>query len=201
MRDSLTKLFGNHLVNLDMLPDDAVVIDAGACVGNFIKDIHEHVKQPFIFAIEPSKGNIPNLMELSELRLTHAGLLLITEAALVGQKEPNEMEFREIKDRPEWGNVNGLYSNRGYNSYMVETINLKDLLYTIPLKTIHYLKMDIENSEWDVVNDMNEDTAKRIQQISMEIHGHQIKITKKLEDLGYKTLFEKGELYAVKKES
>lgn len=196
MRDSLTELFGNHLVNLDMLPDDAVVIDAGACVGNFIKDIKQHVKEPYIFAIEPSRDNIPKLYKFS-----NGFWPVVIEAALVGEKEPSEMLFVEIKNRPEWGNVTGLYSNRKSHQYMVATINLKMLLNRIPLeplKTIHYLKMDVENTEWDVVNDMNEESATRIQQISMEIHGHRIKITEKLEDLGYKTLFEGGELYAIR---
>lgn len=194
MREKLTKLFGSHLINLDMLPDkDAVIVDAGACVGNFIKDIKKHVKDPFVFAIEPSKGNIPKLRELNES--VH---LIMIKAALVGQKEPSEMVFAEIKDRPEWGNVTGLYGSRKSEKYKVETINLRDLLEAVPLKTIHYLKMDIEASEWDVVNDMNEESAERIQQISMEIHSHGAKIQKKLEDLGYKIFYEEGELYGVR---
>lgn len=196
MRDKLTKLFGSHLINLDMLPDDAVIIDAGACVGNFIKDIQRHVKNPFVFAIEPSKGNLPELRELME-----SGTILVGAFAFVGEKERKEMPFREILDRPEWGNVTGLYAPRKSKSYMVKTINLKELLDVIPLETIHYLKMDVEGSEWDIVNDMNEESFERIQQISMEIHCHRMDITKKLESLGYETYFENGELYAVRKES
>lgn len=193
MKDKLTKLFGSHLINLSMLPDAAVVIDAGACVGNFIKDIQRHVKDPFVFAIEPSKGNIPELSKLIE-----SGSILVGNFVLVGEKEPKEMPFREFPDRPEWGNVTGLYAPRKSKSYMVKTINLKKLLDVIPLDTIHYLKMDIEGSEWDVVNDMNEESFERIQQISMEIHCHRMDITKKLEDIGYKTYYENGELYGVR---
>lgn len=173
-----------------MLPDDAVIIDAGACVGNFIKDIHEHVKQPYIFAVEPNKNNTKKLRQLNHL--------IIIEAALVGAKEKNKMKFYEIETFREWGNVTNLYTEKKHKSYMVATINLKKLLGVIPLKTIHYLKMDIEGSEWDVVNDMNEESAKRIEQMSMEIHSHHMKIIKKLEDLGYKTFYEKGELYATR---
>ena len=193
MREKLIKLFGSHLINLDMLPDDAVIIDAGACVGNFIKDIEKHVKNPYVFAVEPNRENVKKLRE----EFNHP---IIIEAALVGEKEKEEMLFSEIKNLPEWGNVTGLYHNRGHTSYTVKTVNLKELLYIIPIKEIHYMKMDIEGSESDVVSDMNEETAERIEQISMEIHGNQIKITKKMEDLGYKTFFDNGELYAVRKE-
>lgn len=166
MRDSLTKLFGNHLVNLDMLPDDAVIIDAGACVGEFIKDIQEHIKSPYIFAIEPNKENIK---KLKPFFLSDNPILgVVIPATLVGAKEKNEMKFYEIEKLREWGNVTNIYTNKKHKSYMVATINLKALLDTIPLKTIHYLKMDIEGSEWDVVNDMNEDTAKRIKQMSID---------------------------------
>ena len=190
MREKLTKLFGSHLVNLDMVPEDAVIIDAGACVGAFITDIRKHVKEPAIFALEPNKKNI--------LELKKIGNIVVIEAALVGKKESKEMRFYEIKGFSEWGNVTGLYTNKKHTEYIVDTVNLKDLLQMIPPETIHYLKMDIEGSEWDVVNDMNLDTFRRIEQISIEIHTHPLKITKKLEDLGYRILFEKGELYAVR---
>ncbi len=191
MRDSLTKLFGSHLVNLDMLPDDAVIIDAGASVGDFIRDIRKRVKEPYIFAIEPNKNNALQLREIEGI--------IVYEAALVGEKEGREILFREINGLHEWGNVNNLYSNRNAIQYYVETINLKDLLDTIPIEPIHYLKMDIEGSESDVINDMNEDTASKIQQISFEIHdASRFKLASRLQDIGYITLYENGELYAVR---
>lgn len=196
MREKLTKLFGSHLVNLDLLTDDAVIIDAGACFGNFIRDIWKHVKNPYIIAIEPNKDNFEFLSRsLIKVRTINA--------ALVGAKEEKELSFYHIDGLSEWGNVTGLYLYKAHTSYMVKTINLKDLLDSVPRETIHYLKMDIEGSEWDVVNDMNEDTTKRIQQISMEIHSNGARIKAKLEDLGYKTYWGnsengQGELYAVR---
>lgn len=194
MKDKLTKLFGSHLVNLGMLPDDAVIVDVGACVGNFIKDIRKHIKRPHFYAIEPNRKNA------EELRTRAIGQsAVIKEVALVGEKEPNRMKFYDIKDLPEWGNVTNLYTSKTHTFYMVHTINLKTLLMRLPT-IIHYMKMDIEGSEWDVVNDMNEESAKRIQQLSMEIHINGVKIQKKLERLGYKTLLENGELYGVKED-
>jgi len=192
MREKLTKLFGSHLVNLNLLPDDAIVIDAGACEGRFIEDIQARIKNPYIYAIEPSILNIKKLEESKYMKIQ------LIKAALVGAKEPKEMVFNHIEGKPEWGNVNNLYVNHSSTIYKVNTINLDALLDMIPKKTIHYLKMDIEGSEVDVVGDMNESTADRIEQISMEVHIHQIKMTKKLEAIGYKTFWNEGELYATR---
>lgn len=190
MKDSLTKLYGNHFINLDMLPDDAVIIDAGACVGGFIEDISSHVKNPQIWAIEPNENHKNRISMLAQFPIM---------AALVGEKEPPEMLFYEKDNLPEWGNVTNLYSSKKGKTYKVRTISLGNLLSTYIIhEKIHYLKMDIEGSEWDVVKDMNKDTAGRIEQISMEIHSHGIDIANKLESLGYKTFLESGELYAVR---
>ncbi|MGR3301863.1 MAG: FkbM family methyltransferase [Candidatus Scalindua sp.] len=192
MKDSLTKLFGSHLIDLSILPDNPVIIDAGACVGHTVRHLQSHIKDPSIFAIEPNTANIKELKQIEGI--------VVVEAALVAEKEPREMRFYEIERLPEWGNVTNLYTNKKHKSYLVETISLKALLATIPLETIHYLKMDIEGSEWDVVKDMDAETVERIEQLSMELHVHPIEITKRLELLGYKTFKEKGELYAVRKE-
>lgn len=194
MKDSLTKLFGSHLVNLKMLPNCPVIVDVGACVGDFIRDIQKHIEKPLIYAIEPNKKNIDEL----RARMIYPDLFIFN-AALVGEKELKEMKFYEIQGLPEWGNVTGLYTSKKHKSYMVKTFNLRYLLEGIPEHTIHYMKMDIEGSEWDVVNDMNEETAERIQQISLEIHCHSTKIIAKLERLGYDVFFENGELYGVRK--
>lgn len=201
MKDSLTKLFGSHLVNLDMLPDCPVIIDVGACVGNFMKDIQKHIKRPRFYAIEPNKNNVEELRTMA-FKQAFPQQITITEAVLVGVKEPDRIIFYEIQGLPEWGNVTGLYTARWHKSHIVKTISLEKLLEQIPGNTIHYMKMDIEGSEWDVVNDMNEETAKRIQQISMEIHSHPLApptvIVDKLENLGYDVMFKEGELYAVR---
>ena len=198
MREKLTKLFGSHLINLDMLPDNPVIIDAGACQGNFIDDVKKHVTDQFVTAIEP---NTQNFADLSK---KYKNMFLI-KAVLVGSGEPKSMEFAEFQGLPEWGNVSGLYSNRKHKTYQVKTITIKEILDSPFYRVIHYLKMDIEGSEWGVVKDMTEETAGRIQQISMEIHTHGIDIRDKLESLGYQTYWEngengQGELYAVRQE-
>jgi FkbM family methyltransferase len=110
------------------------------------------------------------------------------------------MTFQQFEMKG-WGSVNGLYSEytgRMVDSYEVRAVGLKELLAeTLILdETIDLLKMDVEGSEEEIISDMTEEYAKRIRQITMEIHSGRQAITTKLEGLGYKVKFENGELYA-----
>ena len=53
--------------------------------------------------------------------------------------------------------------------------------------------MDIEGSERGIMGNMTLETAKKIKQITMEVHDHSIKnitfLIKKLYALGFKTIF------------
>ncbi len=189
------KMFGSHLVNIDLFPEQPMIIDAGACQGNFIDDMYKWSETPFFFAIEPSSTNAMVLHK----KYQHNDIILI-EAALVGSNEPKVMKFNEFEGLPEWGNVTGLYESRKHVTYEVETLDLKELLGMIPNETIHLLKMDIEGNEHGVVADMTRQQAKRIQQITMEVHSGLQAMQGKLEWLGYNAKFENGELYAVRQE-
>lgn len=186
------KTFGSHLVDFSVIPEDGLFIDAGACQGNFIRDIQANIENPRIFALEPNQSNIANFIN------TFAGVsgIALVKNALVGSGEPKVMKFAEFDGLPEWGNVSGLYSSRKHKTYDVRTITIRDLLDVMPNGIIHHLKMDIEGCEHGVVNDLTVDDAKRIQQISMEVHNGLQGMVKHLEKIGYHTQFENGELYA-----
>ncbi len=197
---SKIKTFGSHLVDFSIIPDNGVFIDAGACQGNFIDDIQKHVREPFIIAIEPNKENFKNLLEKRYERI------LILGYALVGSCEPKRMKFDDFGDAglPEWGNVTGLYKTKRHITYDVDTIDIKEVLAYSPTGVVDHLKMDIEGSEYEVVADLTTSDAEKIIQISMEVHGRdevQIAMMEAhLKIIGYRTQFEKGELYAVRKE-
>jgi FkbM family methyltransferase len=194
---SKIKTFGSHLVDFSIIPDDGVFIDAGACQGNFIDDLLRNVMSPYIFAIEPNKNNYKGLVEKYKYRR-----LDVFNVALVGSNELKKMTFADFTKvgLPEWGNVTGLYENRRPEYYKVDTMDIRELLAIIPTNTIHHLKMDIEGSEHGVIADLTEKEAKRIQQISMEVHSGLQQMEYHLINLGYNTQFKEGELYAIRKE-
>ncbi len=192
MLKTMTRLYGNHLVDLNLLPDGAVIIDAGACVGGFMKDIEQHVNSPHFYAIEPDKDNVKELIK-ANLEQT-----VIIQAALTERKIGKKAKFYLTHARPEWGSITDIH-NSGDASYEVDTITLKRLIDGILFHKIHYLKMEIEGAESGVVHEMNESTANRIIQISMELHdANSNKLRDKLESLGYETEYFDGELYAIR---
>lgn len=196
MEMSEIKTFGSHIINTSMIPDEGgVFIDAGACEGNFINEIFKLTDHPHIFALEPNKHNF----RLIEPKYRGYDRLYFFEVALVGSDEPKKMRFADFTKvgLPEWGNVTGLYENRMPYHYDVHTMDIKELLSIIPNGIIHHLKMDIEGCEHKVVNDLTVDDAKRIQQISMEVHNGLQGMLVHLEEIGYDAKFENGELYAV----
>lgn len=190
----VTKTFGSHLVNLELFPEQPIIIDAGTCQCNFIDDIYKWTEDPYFIAIEPNRSNIQAIKERDDEKI------LLIEAALVGSTEPKVMNFDEFAGLPEWGNVTGLYKTRKHKTYKVETLDLRELLAFVPTHTIDLLKMDIEGCEHAVIQDMTKEQAKRIIQITMEVHNGLQGMLTKLEWLGYDAKFENGELYAVRQE-
>jgi FkbM family methyltransferase len=193
---SQIKTFGSHLVDFDLIPKEGgVFIDAGTCQGNFIDDIFKHVENPHIFALEPNRTNIDYLVE----KFIGTSGMFIIKNALVGSDQPNQMRFADFTKvgLPEWGNVTGLYENRRPEYYDVNTMTIRDLLDIMPSGPIHHLKMDIEGCEHGVIADLTEGDAKRIQQISLEVHNGIQDMQTHLEKIGYDVKFEKGELYAI----
>jgi FkbM family methyltransferase len=188
---SQIKTFGSHLVDFSIIPDDGVCIDAGACQGNFIKDIHEHVKNPYIIAIEPNRNNFDGLLKEGWRQA------LLLQVALVGSGEPKRMKFAAFDHLPEWGNVSGLYESRKPYYYDVNTMTIREVLNYSGKDIIHHLKMDIEGCEHKVIKDLTEEDAKRIKQISLEVHNGLQGMMEHLEGIGYHVKFENGELYAV----
>lgn len=190
------KTFGSHLVNMDMIPlENAVFVDVGACVGNFTADILKmKTIDPMIFALEPNRDNYMTFRETyGQYKYMHT-----KEAALVGSKEPKTMLFAQFDGLPEWGNVSGLYTNRKHVNYEVQTITIREVLDQIEIdRPIHHLKMDIEGCEHGVIADLTTTDAKRIQQISLEVHNGLQGMLEHLTKIGYDTKFENGELYAV----
>ena len=88
-----------HFVDLDRLDKNSVVIDAGACIGEFIGDMrsHQQTKHSLIIAIEPNKSNI----ERVQLRKKDMHLR-IYQKALVGDED--ELTFYNSY-YPGWGST------------------------------------------------------------------------------------------------
>ena len=198
----------NHIINLNKLNNESIIVDAGAAVGDFVKKIHSypHTQQCKIISLECSRKNLD---KLNKLNLDNN---IIVECALVGKKK--EVIFSEFigETKPDgnhkyyqWGNIMGNHKNKlknknvEINEYRVNTITLVSLMDKYKLGHIDYLKMDVEGAEYEIIENLSKAVASKIYQISMETHdtNKNSGLIKSLEYLGYKVqLFDGNEIYA-----
>ena len=170
----------NHIINLDTLNADSIIVDAGAAVGNFVKKIQSYpqTQHSKIISLECSHKN---LNKLKNLNLNNN---IIVECALVGINK--EVFFSEFvgDTKPDgnhkyyqWGNILGNHKKNlknkkvKINEYKVKTITLEGLMNKYGLERIDYLKMDVEGAEYEIIENLDITIATKIHQISLETHN------------------------------
>jgi FkbM family methyltransferase len=197
----------NHIINLDKIDDDSIIVDAGANVGLFIESMRNYTNAK-IYAIECSPTCCAHIEDAA-----HSNIELI-QKALVGELK-GSVTFTEIEGPPtgdgykkyhQWGNIFGYHSTRfttdtpvQVNQYEVETVTLNNLLEQYKWRQIDYLKMDVEGSEYEIIESLKASEATSIRQISLETHipAKNSVLISQLKSLGYKTeLFAFDEVYA-----
>lgn len=156
-----------HFLYPDLLSENPVIVDAGACRGEYIKDVLKAIKNCRAFCIEPSVSNLRHLIGIS-------GITALS-CALGGTSE-NAVPFTEYDALPEWANLYGAHSENkdgiklASKSYVVGKIGINDLHSALGVSYIDSLKLDIEGAELDVFKNMSQETAQKIGQISVEVH-------------------------------
>jgi len=81
------------------------------------------------------------------------------------------------------------------NSKTVKTTTLETLISNLNWDKIDLLKIDIEGSEWDVINNTPDDVFQFIDKILLEYHwpkGRLQSVISRLQSLGFKHMFESG---------
>jgi len=194
MNKNIKQVFG-HYIDIDKIKSKFIIVDGGACMGELNESLTPYLSGTDyrLYGFECCKSNFKFLEKNNNKIITYY------ENALVGEHEEEEIEFMEVVSNnnkfKEWGNVKGLYENYLMHDsefiktikYKVKTLKINSLLNFLKIDSIDYLKLDTEGTEYDIVTDMNEETAKKISQISMEIH-----FEKKEQDILLKKLYSLG---------
>lgn len=196
-----------HLIDLQMLPTGAVVIDAGASYGDFTTALLQHPVPSGIriFGIECNRTNVDVLRAKSIPNFT------LVDAALVGNTSPDTMIFTEIVAKNnklhEWGNLFRLNKEvaKGrsdfirFDEYAVRCVQIGRILEEFGIDKIDFLKMDIEGAEVDIFNTMPHDVAACIRQASVEHHDNRKQLIKAIENAGFQVVDENQyDLYIVR---
>lgn len=179
-----------YFINLGRLNSASIIVEAGAELGKTIEDLRQfdRTKKCKIFAIECNRDNIKTLRDKKFHNVK------IYERALVGQNSGDNVTFYQNIGMPAWGNIirpRGATHRKseGIREYRVKTLKINDIFSSLGVDKIDFLKMDIEGSEKEVIETMSEETASKIDQLSVKHYfplnvnnGHFEKI---IEELGF----------------
>ena len=168
------------------------VIDAGASVGLFTQYmLNKGAKQ--VASIECDDRSIVALFSnfISNPKVKIIGVAL---SDIDGEKE---LYWKEDNPLVNSLDINGseFSTQDNPNSKTVKTTTLETLINNLNWDKIDLLKIDIEGSEWDVINTTPDDTFQSIDKILLEYHwpkGRLQSIISRLQSLGFKHMFESG---------
>ena len=184
-----------HILDMELIDENSVIIDAGANIGEFVEKMRT-LTPAKIYSIECSSYNYEVLCEkqYENIKTYHR--------ALVGTKV-DKVTLTEYAGLPkadghprfnQWCNIYDNHSARftadphvNVVRYDVGTITLSELIKENNLQSIDYLKMDVEGAEYDIIENLTQEQADMIKQISMEPHddAKNAAMVEKLESLGF----------------
>lgn len=146
-------LWGNEYALQKMsLPQHSVVFDLGANIGTFCIEIRHILPSAQITAYEPHPDNFRMLK-------MNAPFATLVQKAVTGKTETVHLEnsdnFYGLQVIPKGG-------------ILVESLSLDDILKDVA--KVDLLKIDIEGSEYDLLNAAAPQTFAKVQRIIMETH-------------------------------
>jgi len=168
------------------------VIDAGASVGLFTQYmLNKGAKQ--VASVECDDRSIVALFSnfIGNPKVKIIGMAL---SDIDGEKE---LYWKEDNPLVNSLDINGseFSTQDNPNSKTVKTTTLETLISNLNWGKIDLLKIDIEGSEWDVINSTSDDVFQSIDKILLEYHwpkGKLQSVISRLQSLGFKHMFESG---------
>jgi len=158
----------DHFIDLDITSDNGMVIDIGACVGEFIRDVISLNKNLKVIAFEPSKTNF------EILKRDYGKLACINHGVVIGNAENSEppMIFNEVmsgsKGCAKLGQVDlNLSPKYSYITYPVRSYNINNTIKDFPV--IECLKICAGTQGYFISRFMEIPNNHIVKQISIEI--------------------------------
>tara|TARA_E500000178_G_scaffold284540_1_gene285826 strand:+ start:60009 stop:60689 length:681 start_codon:yes stop_codon:yes gene_type:complete len=168
--------FHDHIIDLSILPDDAIIVDAGACRNIDIPvssttELASDLTNYTIYAIEPERENI-KILEKSISEREDKDSIHLMKKALVGNNFKGVDTLHTFNNKPGWTSMIdvgcGYRPIRSDNRYSVDVIEISELCDMF--ERIDYFKIDIEGMEYEVFSTISDKDLKKIHQISIEYH-------------------------------
>jgi FkbM family methyltransferase len=162
--------------------DEIVIIDFGACKGDFTTQMDKQYKVKQAILVEASLKNFSQIPQKDTYVLYNR---------IVSKNQNQTVEFYEDENSPYNGSTMFNYFNG--IKHEILTITLDEIIKENNITKIDLLKVDIEGSEYDLLNNIQDETYSKINQITVEFHDfldknlipETKKIIEKLNSLGF----------------
>jgi len=181
----MERVIMEHTFFENLLNDEIIVIDLGACKGEFINEIEKNYKVKKAVLVEANPNNFKNLINKDNWVNYNRAI------------SSNSNEFIEFYEDPK-SPYNGTKVFNYFDGvkHKIETITLEDIIKENNISYIDILKIDIEGSEYEIMDKISDEVYNVIRQITIEFHDfidpnlkiETQKIIDKLENLGYKRI-------------
>jgi len=146
---------------VDIMPN-SIVVDVGANIGAFTIFAAQWAKQ--VFAFEPEPENFHLLCSNIELN----GFKNVIPSRMAIAKKRGKQDFYIAKK--EHSSSHSFFLPEYEKKIKVQTLSIMDVIERESLAKIDFLKLDCEGSENDIIEGLSFETAKKIEQISLEFH-------------------------------
>ena len=147
-----------------ILPDD-VIIDIGAHIGSFSVWAAQQAVSGHIFSFEPDPENYALLEENKNLNdLTNLSIFNSAVAEMRGQARLFTSDYHNM--------THSFFEEGAHDNSLVDTLSLTDILQEYGLKKVHYLKIDAEGAEYQIILNTPAEVLRRIDKIFIEYHDY-----------------------------
>ena len=140
-KEILTQFNDQDYYNKFIDKNDKIILDLGANIGLFALHISPWAKK--IYCVEPTPNHFNLLTKLTE---SYSNINRIQGA--ISDKTGTDIFYSFFSNTT----MNSLI-NRGENSFEVNSYSIKDLIQSLKLKKVDFIKMDIEGSETIALNE------------------------------------------------
>ena len=174
-----------HTLIEDLLVNkELVIVDLGACQGEFIDEIIKNYKVKKAVLVEPNPTNF------SKLNYDQSSITCLNMAIKSGEKQ--KIKFIEDLDSPYNGSLIFDYFDN-QKIHLIETVNLSEIYKILDNTKIDILKIDIEGAEYDLLINATDEELLACNQITVEFHDFldtnyrslNIEIHKRMLSLGF----------------
>jgi len=181
----MIKEIKEHSFYEEKLRPEITVIDLGACKGEFTDELNSLYKIKKAILVEANPTNFKQLVAKDNYILYNN---------LISEKDNEITDFLEDPNSPY--NGSSIFNYFSGITHKIKSISLDTIINNNNIDIIDVLKIDIEGSEYEILETLSDKTYEKISQITVEFHDfidpsfkdRTEKLIKKIQSFGFNSL-------------